>query len=202
MKLVYAASRACAIRSFAFAALAAAFVLSTAYAQDLDFRWQETPDGLLLESVDESALPEDAQVDCIVPESVDGKRVVGIKSQAFAGLTRVKSVALPEGIERLEGWTFSNCALESVSLPNALKSIDGFAFVNCGRLAEIEIPAATLEIGTVAFHACPGLQRITVAPDNPYYRDIDGVLFNKGRNGSHTLPAQSRRRALGNPRRR
>ena len=66
----------------------------------------------------------------IVPESVNGVPVVGIKNQTFVG-----------------------CSLTSLQLPNTIKKIGNDAFYNC-TCPEVRIPGSVETIGSDVFSAC------------------------------------------------
>ncbi len=51
------------------------------------------------------------------------------------------------------------------------------AFYGCASLTAIQIPAGVALIGNMAFAACENLVYISVNDANPYYCDIDGVLY-------------------------
>lgn len=54
-----------------------------------------------------------------------------------------------------------------------------YAF-NCDEtIMQISIGAEVKSIQSTSFYSCQALQRILVDENNPYYRDIDGVLYNK-----------------------
>lgn len=70
------------------------------------------------------------------------------------------------------------------------------AFYGCAFLTAIQIPASVVSIGEGAFSACPSLVYISVSEANPYYCDLEGVLYSADlytlylyppmRAGSHT----------------
>ena len=49
----------------------------------------------------------------------------------------------------------------------------------CKKISLIEIPASVTSISASAFNYCTRLENINVADDNPNYKSVDGVLFNK-----------------------
>ena len=69
--------------------------------------------------------------------------------------------------------------VKKITLPEGLKAIGVWAFHNCKSIKEIYIPASVSRIETSAFAGCSSLTAINVSPENPYYKSIDGVLFNK-----------------------
>jgi hypothetical protein len=85
----------------------------------------------------------------------------------------------------------------SYAIPNSVTNIDTFAFEECS-LASVTIPASLTSIGSEAFFNCIFLTNITVAPNNPAYSSLGGVLFDAsqanlilfplGLGGSYAIP--------------
>ena len=85
--------------------------------------------------------------------------------------------------------TFYNNPLEGdIVIPNKVEhqgqqyyvsGIRDNAFGGCGKITSVSIPANVGRLGDQVFLSCTGLQRITVDPENPMLKDIDGVLFDK-----------------------
>ena len=97
------------------------------------------------------------------------------------------------------------------ALPLGDAVADGYRVTAIGRhsfptfpiLTDIALPGTLTRIGFCAFTGNPSLTNITVAADNPVYRDIGGVLFSKdgleliqfpgGRAGAYVIPAGTAR---------
>ena len=85
----------------------------------------------------------------------------------------------------------------SYTIPGSVTSIGDYAF-NYARLTSVTIPGSVTNIGVEAFAGCAGLTAISVNPNNSFYSDVDGVLFNQsqttlvqyppGLAGSYTIP--------------
>ena len=91
-----------------------------------------------------------------VPTSIEGLPVVSIGDNTFYE-SNLKRLILPEGIQR----------------------IGNSAFARCPDLTNVVIPSSVTFIGNKAFYGCTNLQSIDVDTENPIYRSIDGILFNK-----------------------
>lgn len=70
-------------------------------------------------------------------------------------------------------------ALKTLTLPEGLKTLGSYSLYDCNSLTELYIPASVTQIDTSAFVGCSSLASIEVAPDNRYYKSVDGVLFSK-----------------------
>ncbi|MCL2087527.1 MAG: leucine-rich repeat protein [Oscillospiraceae bacterium] len=69
-------------------------------------------------------------------------------------------------------------AVKGVSIRNNVTNIVANAFQNCVNLTSVTIGDSVAVIDCV-FEGCTALAQIKVALDNPHFKDIDGVLFNK-----------------------
>ena len=112
---------------------------------------------------------EDAK-DVVIPNKVDGKKVVGITgyadvhSEYSAFSTKITSVKLPKGVKKIGKNTFKGCTnLSSVSLPEEIKSIGDSAFENCDSLKSITLPQKVTTIGNSAFLSCDNLKSISLS---------------------------------------
>jgi len=80
------------------------------------------------------------------------------------GLERIE---IKEGVTTLPDFIFMGTRSEAGGL------------LGTSQLFEIDIPASVKEISPYAFIGCVCLTNIDVDPENQYYSDNDGVLFNK-----------------------
>lgn len=69
--------------------------------------------------------------------------------------------------------------LQKIELPDSLEKIGAHAFSKCPELSEIVIGSSVKDIDATAFSGCKKLKKIIVSPENPFYTDIEGVLFDK-----------------------
>lgn len=77
-----------------------------------------------------------------------------LASSSFAGSKHLKTVHLPDEMEKIGGSAFAESeALESIVIPEGVKLIDEFAFNNCAKLKTVTLPESLQEIGNAAFTA-------------------------------------------------
>jgi hypothetical protein len=129
-------------------------------------------------------------VTSLAPQAFQGSRyleavsvppaVTTIGDSVFRSCPKLTSVTLPSGLLSIGSYAFANCPmLDGIVLPSLLQSLGIGAFTSCTGLTGIDIPASVTSIGTFALSRCTSLTHITVAPANPAYASVDGILFNK-----------------------
>ena len=89
--------------------------------------------------------------------------------------TSIKKAIIPDKVE-YEGLTYK---VTSIALN---------AFRECTHLTSVTIPSSVTSIGRFAFSACESLSKFSVAKNNPYFADIEGVLFNKSKDTLLSFP--------------
>ncbi len=127
--------------------------------------------------------------------------ITEIKEETFDYCTNLKSVSIPDSVTSIGSRAFDCSGLVDITLPKYVTEIGDGAFSFCRKLKNIVIPDSVIKIDYSAFSGCTGLENIAisksvayisigafdecgnlninVSPYNPYYSDIDGVLFNK-----------------------
>ena len=115
----------------------------------------------------------------------DGYTVYGanaIPNHAFytqmtnTGKTILHSIQLPPTLTTIEGAAFTASGLTEIILPDGITSVNDWAFAAC-KLNTVSIPASLSSIGLCAFAYNSSLQSFMVDANNPYFTNIDGVLF-------------------------
>lgn len=97
----------------------------------------------------------------IIPETIDGKKVVGINENAFLNCKTIKSVVFPQDVTVIGKSAFGYCkSLESITLHENIKFIMENAFIGCTKLAKAELPKDA-KIGDYAFMGCSSLTEVT-----------------------------------------
>ncbi|MBE5874930.1 MAG: hypothetical protein E7287_11100 [Lachnospiraceae bacterium] len=128
--------------------------------------------------------------------------VTSVGTEAFKGNKQIKRLKVPETIETIEYYAFSDCvALEEVILSFGLEELAEGSFLGCNSLKEIVVPESVKCIGQCAFsysalqefyvHATvtdfhifalsniATLECIMVDGENEFYASKDGVLYSK-----------------------
>ena len=116
--------------------------------------------------------------DIVFPSMLDGYAVRTI-ARFVEDDCYLRSVTIPEGITHIGSSAFSYYfyGFTSVAFPSSLVSIGDSAFYACD-LTSVNIPAGVAHIGRNPFDACP-VNQFDVAPSNPVYAQVNGVLFDK-----------------------
>ena len=123
--------------------------------------------GIVEENVEQTASGDSTSEETF-PESGSisiRKGTVGICAYAFSSCDNLKSIFLPESVEKIGDLAFNACrSLESVSLSERLVCIGISAFNYCEKLQSVTIPYTVKSIGEDAFRFCKGLQNLVI-PD-------------------------------------
>ncbi len=133
--------------------------------------------------------------------------VTSIGSYAFGDCSSLASVSLADSVLEIGKSAFRGCTgLTDAAIPEGVRTLGCGAFEGCTSLTSIHIPASVTAIhdyvevynSDSAFQGCTSLTDITVSVDNPNFKDIGGVLFDKsetklvaypgGRSGAYAVP--------------
>ena len=140
--------------------------------------------------------------DLVIPEEINGYKVVSIGFRAFENCKSLKSVAMPAGISYIDSRAFAGCSsLRNVKLPQGLEKVSSSVFMDCISLTDIELPSSLRSTSEMTFAGCTGLssiylpagmkvygsgfvgcdslEKIEVGVDHKYYKSVDGVLLSK-----------------------
>lgn len=111
-----------------------------------------------------------------------------IDGSAIRDSAKLKTLLLPKRMDKIVSGTVYNCPnLTTVILGSETKAIGARAFNNAA-LSELTIPASVSNIAAGAFSGNKQLHAIWVDEENPFYRDVEGVLFNRTMDTLHTYP--------------
>ncbi len=75
----------------------------------------------------------------VIPEEVDGKKVVSITNKAFGEGSGVKAVKMPDSVERISAGFHGNEDLQYIVFGSGLKEIGEYSFFGCHALDRIEL---------------------------------------------------------------
>ncbi len=97
----------------------------------------------------------------IIPDTVDGRRVVGIADHAFYQCRDLLSVTLPNSITSIDAYAFYECRnMHTVNIPTELDTLGEYAFSYCRELTEITLPNTLTSIPNGAFDQCEKLATV------------------------------------------
>jgi len=115
-----------------------------------------------------------------IPATLGGYPVIAIDEYVFEDFEDLRSIQFPNSLTSIGNDAFSRCkSLTSVTFPEGLVHIGDGAFGYCKGLITVTLPKTVMTLGKNPFDRCDALERIDVAPENPVYTSIDGVLFDK-----------------------
>lgn len=102
---------------------------------------------------------------------------------AFQNCTALKSITLPNGLERLNGGFYNCGALTELVIPDSVKTISGSAFANCGlKKLHIGKSVANFELRGIAnIQDVKVFDELTLDANNTSFFMKDGVLYNNAR---------------------
>ncbi|MGN0215668.1 MAG: leucine-rich repeat protein, partial [Prevotella sp.] len=106
------------------------------------------------------------------------------------GKSATHPYTIPAGIKTIESNAFYVSNVSTLSL-NEVETIKANAFQYSYALETLNIGAKVKTIGESAFAGCAKLTYINVASNNPYYKAIDNVLFNKA--GDHLIQCATKK---------
>ena len=112
----------------------------------------------------------------------------------YIGGPSILTVSLPNSLLEIGDAAFiGNYALEQIDIPNGVERVGTISFNGTG-IKEIFFPSSVSYIdpdwkGSYEDGGCPNLTNITVSENNPYYKSVNGVLYNKEMSALLSYPA-------------
>jgi hypothetical protein len=120
----------------------------------------------------------------VVPKRISGLPVALIGASAFASMTNLTSVTLPDTVTTIYPSAFYNCSgLTNITLGNGLTTIGNYAFEYCSNLSNVTIPDTFRSLGDLAFAYCASLTGVyfqgkAISPSgSPFYSDSHAVVY-------------------------
>ena len=100
--------------------------------------------------------------------------ITEIGSNAFSGLSAVKSISLPDTLEKIGNRAFYGCSgIRMLEIPESVKYIDEDAFCFCSGLAVMFLRPGLEIIEPYAFSGCSALAEIYYYGDEQEFADIE-----------------------------
>lgn len=104
--------------------------------------------------------------DQIIPEEVNGKKVVKIGTRAFYNCQQITSVQIPDTVKTIEEYAFNKCLkLTKIEIPDSVTTLGTRAFSGCSKATELKISKSLTSIPNYAFSTCRSLKIVEI-PDN------------------------------------
>lgn len=91
-----------------------------------------------------------------------------ISKEAFKDAKNIKILHIPNTVEEIEGYAFSQLNIESVYIPNSIVRIGKSVFEFCNNLKYIQMEEGLSKLGFSMFTGCCSLESITI-PDSVKY---------------------------------
>lgn len=99
----------------------------------------------------------------VIPEYINGEKVINVSYAAFADNRVVTSVVIPDTVTVLGKEAFSGCvSLKSVEVGSAVTYINEATFAGCTSLESVTLPGAITTLSDRAFEGCTALQSIDI----------------------------------------
>ncbi len=98
----------------------------------------------------------------VIPDTIDGKRVVAIAEKAFSSNKTLISLTLPETVKEIGYGAFGNTNIEKITFPKSMTHIDKCAFVFCQKLSSLTLPEGIEAVEECTFRYCESLKSISI----------------------------------------
>lgn len=98
---------------------------------------------------------------------------------------QAEDVTIPAQFEGLplttiHAYAFNNASYtKRIVVPDSVRTVEDFAFNQCYFLTNLVIGKQVETFAPQAIASCVALARLTVAAENPFFYDLDGVLFTR-----------------------
>lgn len=134
----------------------------------------------------------------LIPSTIKGKRVRGIKKLGFNSCYGLTEVEIPDTVTRIGKSAFGMCSdLANIVIPHSVTIIETASFHSCIRLKRVVIPSSVIEIGSFAFSMCNDLTSIVIP--NSVMKIGENAFFQCASLKSAKLPRRFADHSLGFP---
>ena len=97
-----------------------------------------------------------------VPAQIKGLPVTSLHQRVFANRSDIKEIILPESITAIGTCAFMGTGITSVRIPDGVVKLEGGVFANCAQLQTVEIPDSIVAIEESAFYDCMQLIKLVI----------------------------------------
>ena len=110
----------------------------------------------------------------------------------YPGGKTASEYTVPDTVVRVgnDAFSFNDC-LTSLRMNEGLESIGSHSIVYCPNLVYVGVPSTLEDLGDPFIRFCPSIMIIDVSDSNPWYVDVDGVMFTKDMTALLKYPAGS-----------
>lgn len=99
----------------------------------------------------------------VIPETIDGKSVVEVKTYLFANDSMVKGVWFPNAVKTLK-YTFGNNENIQVVICEGVERLLDYTFGGCTAIHTIKLGNNLIELGRNCICMCPALSSVYIPP--------------------------------------
>lgn len=132
------------------------FVVFTCYAYGADvsdLKFQTVGENCVLISCE-----TDASGTVVVPEKIEGKKVVSIAKRAFYNCNKLKNIQLPDTVTQIDEEAFFGCSsISSFNMPDSVNKLGKSVFSNCYGLKQVKLSAGISILPQKTFYLCESL---------------------------------------------
>lgn len=100
-----------------------------------------------------------------IPKQIEGLPVTEIGEKAFYNNSWLRSVTIPDSVEKIGKGAFMNTSLKSFTFPDRIETIADYVLFGCSNLENVVISGQVLRVGNDAFGYCTKLTSIEL-PDS------------------------------------
>ena len=113
----------------------------------------------------------------IMPQGIDRMLDGDENESGLSNTPKLRNLVLSDGVRTVGGC--QNCPnLSGLILPESVEELESFAFCGCKSINKIKIPQSVRCLDGSCFADC-GISGYGVAPENPNFTVVDGVVYSK-----------------------